>query len=179
MQWLSLILLTVGCMIKEIPINNVQSITINDAITSFSSLDFKYGLLLVQITCSCFAGIYNEYLIKKSDQTIDICLHNIFMYIDSVFCNLFVIILQNNYTNVKNTFQILIILIIFNNAIAGIVTSYFLKYLNSILKVFANSLEIILSAIVCYFLFSIPILLPAFLSIFIVILSMYMYASTF
>lgn len=52
-QWLSLVILTVGTSMKQF---------------SFSSFNFVFNeaipLILVQIVCACFAGVYNEYLLK-------------------------------------------------------------------------------------------------------------------
>ena len=39
--------------------------------------------------CSVFAGVYNEYIIKNvAGEDVDIMLQNVFMYLDSILCNL-------------------------------------------------------------------------------------------
>ena len=38
--------------------------------------------------CSVFAGVYNEYIIKGEGADLHIMIHNIFMYIDSIICNI-------------------------------------------------------------------------------------------
>ena len=38
--------------------------------------------------CSVFAGVYNEYIIKGGGADLHIMIHNIFMYIDSIICNI-------------------------------------------------------------------------------------------
>lgn len=60
-------------------------------------------------------------------------------------------------------------LVVFNNAAIGIVTSFFLRYLNSILKTFASALELVFTMVVSRLLFSIPIYMNTIVSVFIVI----------
>lgn len=89
------------------------------------------------------------------------------MYIDSIFCNIVAIVLLSTFKNsVNDTFsnveisaslQPKVILIMLNNALVGIITSFFLKTLNSILKTFASAMELIFTAALCWILFNIPI----------------------
>ena len=37
--------------------------------------------------CSVFAGVYNEYIIKGAGVDIQIMIQNVFMYHDSILCN--------------------------------------------------------------------------------------------
>ena len=52
-------------------------------------INFGIGsvFVLVQVLCSVIAGVYNEYLIKSDGADIHIMIQNVFMYIDSIFCN--------------------------------------------------------------------------------------------
>merc|ERR1712110_1290588 len=43
--------------------------------------------ILIQVLCSVFAGVYNEYIIKGAGADIHIMIQNVFMYLDSIFCN--------------------------------------------------------------------------------------------
>lgn len=82
MQWFSLILLTIGCIIKELKIDlNMRQ----QSYGYFTSI----LLILTQILCSCLAGVYNEYLLKKGQGVkVNVYLQNIYMYADSFICNL-------------------------------------------------------------------------------------------
>lgn len=99
-------------------------------------------------------------------------LQNVFMYVDSIVCgilflgiytpaqsNLNVTSEQINLASVfsldalKPLWNVKVILIIVNNATAGIVTSLFLKSLNSILKSFAAALEIMFTAVLAWMIF--------------------------
>lgn len=144
------------------------------------SLDAVY--ILIQLICSCLAGVYNEFLLKDTGAHINIYIQNIFMYLDSIVCNLILLILQGNVMTAFNgdslkyifTFNVIIIMI--NNAAIGIITSFFLKYLNSILKTFASALELLFTAVLCFLIFHIPIHLNTILSIGIVSFAIYLYS---
>lgn len=138
--------------------------------------------LLVQIICSCLAGVYNEYLLKRQGADINIFVQNVFMYLDSIVCNLLLLILNGNitnaflYENIVKVFHYKVLVVMLNNAFIGIVTSFFLKTLNSILKTFASALELVLTAVLSYLFFSIPIYLNTILSIGVVLLATYLYS---
>lgn len=115
--------------------------------------------------------MYNEYLLKGQGADIDIFLQNIFMYIDSSFCNVFLLFVEGKLPKVFDDigpsilFQPKVLLIIINNAAIGIITSFFLKNLNSILKTFASALELVFTAILCWMIFGIPIYINTVLAI--------------
>lgn len=186
-QWLSLVILTVGCLLKEYglydnmskhqdQVGNTQNMTImsqtekKDEVNPMIKFAWLSLLLLLQMFCSCFAGVYNEFLLKDSStaKNADVILQNIFMYLDSIFCNIIVYFLASN--PVKNKEQPvqtigvitvlhnlmtspLAITLIINNALSGLVASFFLKSLNSILKTFASALELFAVAFLAWILF--------------------------
>lgn len=198
-QWFSLVILTVGCMVKHFDAHVLGTEFHVDIFlllilvqVSHLSLIYKwrydiYSLekhLALQTTCSCLAGVYNEYLLKRQGADIDIFIQNIFMYIDSIFCNIVAIVLLNAFTNDKKwiNFEInmllqpKVILIMLNNSLVGIITSFFLKTLNSILKTFASAVELIFTAILCWILFSIPISTNTIVSIALVSFAVILYS---
>lgn len=144
------------------------------------SIDAVY--ILIQLICSCLAGVYNEYLLKGTGAHINIYVQNVFMYLDSIVCNVILLILQGNFLmafnvdSLKFIFTFNVIIIMINNAAIGIITSFFLKYLNSILKTFASALELLFTAVLCYILFRIPIYLNTILSIGVVSFAIYLYS---
>ncbi|XKL61360.1 hypothetical protein PGB90_008417 [Kerria lacca] len=108
-QWLSLILLTIGCMIKNMnfdslnnhlePTNvNLKSTLHNVTITKNDGMNFNFSaiFILVQVLCSCFAGVYSEFLLKNKGLHVDIFLQNIFMYFDSIICGILMLLFQWN-----------------------------------------------------------------------------------
>jgi drug/metabolite transporter (DMT)-like permease len=74
--------------------------------------------------------------------------------------------------------QPIVLAIILNNTIAGLVTAILLKKLNSILKQFGASLEIVFTAILVWLLFGKAITSYTFLAILIVCTSIYIYSTS-
>ncbi|CRL00784.1 CLUMA_CG014038, isoform A [Clunio marinus] len=189
-QWLSLFLLTLGCMIKQVNFGDMPVITetqnVNQPQKNLVGIDLSINaiFIFIQVICSCLAGVYNEYLLKGKGQDVNIYIQNIFMYIDSIICNGLLLLVQGNILNAfsgDNLIEIFkpgVILIAINNCCIGIVTSFFLKYMNSILKTFASAFELLFTAILCWILFSIPIYINTFLAITIVSFAAYLYSMT-
>ncbi|XP_039438518.1 UDP-galactose transporter senju [Culex pipiens pallens] len=195
-QWFSLCLLTLGCMLKQwnftLPGSSGDGAaeqqksddgsTFHGKNISGFDLSFSAVLILVQTVCSCLAGVYNEYLLKRKGSDINIYVQNVFMYLDSIVCNLFILMFRGELAAVvtrehlAEVFRFEVLVIMVNNAAIGIITSFFLKYMNSILKTFASALELMFTAILCYLLFSIPIYLNTVLAIFVVSYSIYLYS---
>ncbi|XP_070577134.1 UDP-galactose transporter senju-like [Ptychodera flava] len=182
-QWLSLLLLTLGCLIKQLK----QDITMKDLVTfggqsgSFH-VSSNLVLMLLQVFCSCFAGVYNEYLLKGQQGSVDIWMQNIFMYFDSIACNLLVLAytgdLRNAYTeeSIRSILTVKVVAIIINYAAVGIVTSLFLRSLNSILKTFASAMELMFTAVLCWIIFGIKIDVFTVLAIAVVSFAIYLYS---
>ena len=126
-------------------------------------VDIHLALILTQVFCSCFAGVYNEYLLKGKGGDVPFMLQNVFMYVDSMICNVLVLAFTGHLkdavtvSSIKTIFQFKVICIIFNNAGIGIVTAMFLRSLNSILKTFASALELMFTAVLSWMIFGIPI----------------------
>jgi len=163
-QWISLLVLTGGCMIQKLN-PDVISTNLKTDETEYVFMDgnslFSSSLVLImiQVCCSVFAGVYNEYIIKNvAGEDVDIMLQNVFMYLDSILCNLIFLGYKNelgsSFTSqsLSNMLQVFVIAIIFNNSLAGIITSLFLKNLNSIVKAFASALELIFTALLSFLL---------------------------
>lgn len=184
MQWFSLMLLTAGCMVKHFDTSifitkfhvDISLLLILVQVNWFLSISSScslgntgvfWKLFYFQTICSCLAGVYNEYLLKRQGADINIFVQNVFMYIDSILCNVVAIAALNVFkSDLSDTFndikisaslQPIVILIMLNNAFVGIITSFFLKNLNSILKTFASAMELIFTALVCWILFNIPV----------------------
>lgn len=73
-------------------------------------------------------------------------------------------------------FQFQVLLVICNGALAGIVTSFFLKHLNSILKTIAAAIELIFVAILSWIFFSVSIKINTMISIFLISVSIILYS---
>lgn len=183
-QWLSLVILTLGCMLKQLPLHlHQEPETAAENSKSHSlALSINTIFIFVQIFCSCFAGVYNEYLLKNQGSDVNIFVQNVFMYLDSIICNVMILFLNGTmsnaflYDNLVKVFHYKVLLVMFNNAVVGIVTSMFLKTLNSILKTFASALELVLTAFFSLVFFGIPIYLNTVLAICTVMYAIYLYS---
>lgn len=197
-QWVSLIMLTTGCIIKQVGYSRPSSKTTTTAATGSDESDLgqyiniSLILIFVQVLSSCFAGVYNEYLLKEKKNTVNIMLQNVFMYIDSIVCNILWLLvyvpadaqgdsksgLFSAFTldSLSALFDLKVILIICNNAAIGIVTSFFLHSLNSILKAFASALELMFTAVLSWIIFDIPLDLWTIVAITIVSLATWLYS---
>lgn len=150
--------------------------------TSGFDMSLSAVYILIQLICSCLAGVYNEYLLKGVGANTNIYVQNVLMYFDSIVCNILLLILQGNFLaafnvdSLRNIFTLNVMIIMVNNAAIGIVTCFFLKYLNSILKTFASALELVFTAILCNLLFHMPIYLNTTLSIGVVSFAIYLYS---
>ncbi|KJE88990.1 UDP-galactose transporter [Capsaspora owczarzaki ATCC 30864] len=147
-----------------------------------SLLNVFFILILVQVFCSCFAGVYNEYLLKSLGSDMDVQLQNSFMYLNSIIFNVFVLAATGQLgnavssENVAAIFSIRVFPIVLNNALIGIVTSLFLKTLDSIVKVFASALELIFTALLSWLFFGFAIDGYTVIAIGFVSLAIYLYA---
>ncbi|CAI9720267.1 UDP-galactose transporter senju-like [Octopus vulgaris] len=195
-QWVSVILLTIGCLIKELghvkvmtvasppatAVLTAASTNVRKNVNITSQFGFSIFLIMIQVFSSCFAGVYNEYLLKDKACNVHIMVQNIFMYIQSIICNGALLIFRGELVNsltlnsLMSVFQVKVMLIMLNNASIGIVVSLFLHSLNSILKTFASALELVFTAILCWIIFNIPIDVYTIGSIFIVTAATFMYA---
>ncbi|GFV67544.1 UDP-galactose transporter senju [Trichonephila clavipes] len=182
-QWFSLILLTLGCIVKQL---HTTPYVPQDDGTKLSSttphMYFYFLLILLQVFCSCFAGVYNEYLLKDAGADVHLMLQNVFMYLDSIVCNFIVLLLNGeartafSTESLESVFKPLVIAVMINGSACGIVTSVFLKNLNSILKTFAGALDLIFTATMCWIVFGIPIDRYTVISIAIVLYATYLYS---
>lgn len=80
-----------------------------------------------------------------------------------MICNIAILLISGSLFNAFTTqalesiLQTKVIILMINNAGIGIITSLFLKHLNSILKTFASALELMFTAILSLIIFGIPI----------------------
>lgn len=143
-QWISLIILTIGCMLKQVNFGEESSISSTDNTneqkisknTTGFNLSVNAVFILIQTICSCLAGVYNEYLLKDKGSDVNIYVQNVFMYIDSIVCNIVVLLIQGNLfgafrvESLHSVFRFNVILIMVNNAAIGIITSKLCVFLH-------------------------------------------------
>ena len=178
-QWMALLVTTAGCAIK----------TIGDAVEQTSderseSSFVIYGLVFLQILSSTIAGVYNELLLKKQN-TIPLNLQNIFMYINSVLVLLVLLSLgltgqhigeAIQWENMRILFYPQIFAMVVIMSCVGVVTSMFLKLLDSVRKAIASALELVVLPILTSLFFQIPITMHLILAVACVSSGVYLYS---
>lgn len=172
-----------GCMLKQLNFTKEEDEEYPKTKIKSGALEFNISALfiVVQVFCSCLAGVYNEYLLKETGANVNIFVQNVFMYLDSIVCNILVLTLKGDILyaltldSLSKVFHYKVIVIMINNCAIGIITSFFLKTLNSILKTFASALELVLTAVCSFLLFSIPIHLNTVLALMTVLFAVYLY----
>ncbi|OQR66179.1 CMP-sialic acid transporter 1-like [Tropilaelaps mercedesae] len=169
-QWLSLIGLTAGCVVKQLGAKGPTGRAIDGLL---QLVNWKGVFLLSQILCSCLAGILNEVFLK--DDTGPIMLNNFCMYSTSVAANLFAVTIRGSFYDIIDTEQLSQILciphvlaIVVNGAASGMMIPIFLSHFNSITRVFMVSVELALIAFISWVVFGTPINLVTLATILIV-----------
>jgi len=150
MQWISLIILTIGVSMAQL---SAQSDT------SKGENSFLGFVAVLSAACtSGFSGVYFEKMLKGSSTTL--WMRNIQMVISSIILALFGVywsgdyndsVYQNGffygYTNI--TWMVVLL-----QAVGGLVVAVVVKYADNILKGFAASFSILTSCFVCIFVFN-------------------------
>jgi len=172
MQWISLLILTIGVALVQLPANTfsgkLEEADIEGQDEKFKSVESNntninedipqnptLGLMAVLTACfsSGLAGVYFEMLVKTGAQT-SIVIRNLQLGLFSlVFATMAVMyndaneVLENGFFQGYDGVVILIVLI---QAFGGLVVAVAVKYADNILKVFATSISIILSSLFSY-----------------------------
>ncbi|RXG72578.1 CMP-sialic acid transporter 3 [Armadillidium vulgare] len=138
--------------------------------------------VLFQVFCSCLAGVYNEKLLKHfGNAGVGTLPQNIYMCFNSILFNAIALCFIEDVSKAFSRATLLqlwnvnVVIIILNNAAVGIVTAFFLKSLNSIMKNYASALELIFTAILSWIIFGIKIGIWTILSITLVIYATFLY----
>uniref|UniRef100_A0A2C9JJ18 Uncharacterized protein n=1 Tax=Biomphalaria glabrata TaxID=6526 RepID=A0A2C9JJ18_BIOGL len=91
-QWASLLILTLGCIIKEVRHDVSSAQAMSSTASSFVDyLDIHLLFIMFQVFSSCFAGVYNEFLLKDTGADVHIMMANVFMYLNSIICNVLIL----------------------------------------------------------------------------------------
>lgn len=160
-QWIALAVVTFGCVLKSLGASTSGPSNSNHSAVSVVS----YGLLMVQLLSSTFAGVYNEVLLKKQSK-ISLNLQNIFMYLDSIVCIGVMLALGLSGqslseaiapANLRVLFSLYVLPMVLIMSFIGLATSLFLKALDSVRKAIASALELVFLPLLCAVLFGMPV----------------------
>lgn len=182
-QWTSLAVTTLGCAIKTLGSSSTSSGKATVGAVAGPTL-FAYGLLMLQILSSTFAGVYNEVLLKKQAK-IPLNLQNIFMYMDSIICTVAMLVLGltgQSFAQVvqpselRVLFSLYVLPMVLIMSVIGVVTSLFLKVLDSVRKAIASALELVFLPLLSAVLFGVPLTFSMVVSVVFVASGVYIYS---
>ncbi|XVE76655.1 hypothetical protein DITRI_Ditri12bG0191300 [Diplodiscus trichospermus] len=175
-QWEALALLLIG-----ISVNQLRSLPEGTTALGLPVTTGAYIYTLIFVTVPSLASVYNEYALKSQYET-SIYLQNLFLYGYGAIFN-FLAILGIAVIKGPSSFDILqghskaTMLLICNNAAQGILSSFFFKYADTILKKYSSTVATIFTGIASAALFGHTLTMNFILGISIVFISMHQFFS--
>ncbi|CDP14485.1 unnamed protein product [Coffea canephora] len=169
-QWAAFVLLCAGCTTAQL----------NPSSDHVLQTPFQGWLMaIVMALLSGFAGVYTESIIKKRPSR-NINVQNFWLYVFGMVFNAIAILVQD-FDAVANKgffhgYSLITVLMILNHALSGIAVSMVMKYADNIVKVYATSVAMLLTAIVSVFLFGFHLSLAFFLGSIVVSVSIYLHS---
>lgn len=175
-QWEALALLLIG-----ISVNQLRSLPEGTTAMGLPVATGAYIYTMVFVTVPSMASVFNEYALKSQFDT-SIYLQNFFLYGYGALFN-FLGILVTVIIKGPSSFDILqghsraTMLLIVNNAAQGILSSFFFKYADTILKKYSSTVATIFTGIASAALFGHTLTINFMLGISIVFISMHQFFS--
>eukprot|EP01062_Namystynia_karyoxenos_P075820 TRINITY_DN7350_c0_g1_i4.p1 TRINITY_DN7350_c0_g1~~TRINITY_DN7350_c0_g1_i4.p1 ORF type:complete len:435 (+),score=142.50 TRINITY_DN7350_c0_g1_i4:103-1305(+) len=164
-QWMAILVLTLACLVQK----GLAIKTARGSVEERASLIISLALIAFQIACGVFSSVFNEVLLKEKG-TVGTNLQNMYMYTWSIVCNLVWLALCPSKTwcagDLREAMSLqelgkllspLVLAIGCILAFIGIVTSLFIKYLDSVRKTIASAMEIFVDAVLAWLIFGVPL----------------------
>ncbi|THU69867.1 hypothetical protein C4D60_Mb08t18940 [Musa balbisiana] len=175
-QWEALALLLIG-----ISVNQLRSLPEGSTALGLPVTMIAYVYTLVFVTVPSMASVYNEYALKSQFET-SIYLQNLFLYGYGAIFNFLgiigtVIIKGPSSFNILEGHSKATMFLICNNAAQGILSSFFFKYADTILKKYSSTVATIFTGIASAALFGHALTMNFILGISIVFISMHQFFS--
>ncbi|XP_046563992.1 UDP-N-acetylglucosamine transporter-like isoform X2 [Haliotis rubra] len=155
LKWASLVLLTVGVALVQLPVTrSCHGDGCVNTIDTMGSASWVTGLSAVIAMClsSGFAGVYFEKVLKSSQQSLWI--RNVQLAVSGIIFGVLCAAYSDTEAILQDGFfqgyNVLTWLIVIQQAALGLVVSLVIKYADNILKGFASALSIVLSCLVSY-----------------------------
>jgi len=175
-QWEALALLLIG-----ISVNQLRSIPEGTNAFGLPVTAIAYAYTLIFVSVPSFASVYNEYALKSQFDT-SIYLQNLFLYGYGAIFN-FLGILGTVIFQGPESFDIFrghsraTLFLICNNAAQGILSSFFFKYADTILKKYSSTVATIFTGLASAAFLGQPLTVNFLLGISIVFISMHQFFS--
>lgn len=175
-QWEALALLLIG-----ISVNQLRSLPEGTTALGLPVTMGAYLYTFIFVTVPSMASVYNEYALKSQYDT-SIYLQNLFLYGYGAMFNFLGIVVTAIFKG-PSSFDILeghskaTMLLIANNAAQGILSSFFFKYADTILKKYSSTVATIFTGIASAVLFGHKLTMNFLIGISIVFISMHQFFS--
>lgn len=181
LQWEALFLLILGITVNQLackPLHGTKHGGLSDPPRDPQS----FGCLvwtLCSIVIPSLASVYNEYALKKNFET-SVHLQNLFMYLYGLMFNsiaLMIVWLRNggDFFSLFQGHNTMTMLLVANNAAQGVLSSFFFKFADTILKKYSSTVATIFTGLVSAFLFGHQITINFCIGVSIVLISMHLF----
>ena len=174
-QWEALFLLVAGITTNQLASPNCDGTT--TAADFFTPAAVLYTL--GSITIPSLASVYNEFALKKHMET-SVLLQNFFLYFYGVCFNLIGYVLFSGGSSSKSIFtgfNTVTLALVVNNALQGILSSFFFKFADTILKKYSSTIATILTGLMSAALFGHKLTMNFVIGVSIVFISMHLFFS--
>lgn len=174
-QWEALFLLVAGITVNQL---NYCSKGAGGDVFAPAAIMYTLG----SITIPSLASVYNEFALKKHMDT-SVLLQNFFLYFFGLCFNalglLFVMSVDSTMrpSTMLHGFRGVTCMLVVNNAMQGILSSFFFKYADSILKKQSSTIATIFTGLMSAFLFGHTLTLNFAIGVSIVFISMHLFFS--
>lgn len=175
-QWEALFLLVAGITVNQLPSACPSP---GDAMSAMPPLVPAMLCTLGTVTVPSAASVYNEFALKRHMDT-SVHLQNFFLYFYGMMFNLVAVLVVGAYTGQGFTtmFQgqsMVTMVLIANNAAQGILSSFFYKFADTILKKYSSTIATIFTAIMSFVMFGHALTVNFLLGVSIVFISMHQF----
>ena len=185
LQWEALFLLILGITVNQLactPLRGTKHGGVMDPPGDPRSFGC-YFYTLCSIVVPSLASVYNEYALKKNFET-SVHLQNLFMYLYGLMFNtiaLIIVWMRNGFQDIGSLFaghNSMTMLLVANNAAQGVLSSFFFKFADTILKKYSSTVATIFTGLVSAFLFGHQITINFCIGVSIVLISMHLFFSS-
>eukprot|EP00854_Cymbomonas_tetramitiformis_P015727 gene15727-18650_t len=145
LQWIALLFLVAGCTVSQIKTDGVSGI--------FATPVLGYMYILTSAALSAVAGVYTEFILKKNNDCLD--WQQMQLYGFGVFFNIVTLTIADLRAGFnKGAWAIVLLdgynwatyMCVVNLSFAGMLTSWVLKFADTVTKVIATSMAMLLSS---------------------------------
>jgi len=167
MQWTALLIMTVGASVSQLPKSSTDA--------TFDINPNGLIMVLVQVTLSGASATFLDWLVKRDLDSIN--LQNMKLYVFGCMLCICSSITSATSANIFYGHNWCSMLIVLTLAFQGLITSWVMKYTDSIVKTLAAAVSMFVTSFVSYFLFAEAFSPQFFLGAINCVIALFMYAT--